>query len=591
VPVLVAVGYRPDGPPPVDLLAADPRHVVIRLGGLDRDALSELAATLAQTRLPCDTVDALAERTAGNPLFATELVRALVSARALDDPTAVAGLLPERVQQVISRRLSGLPDDVSDVVAVASVFEAEIDLAALGRVADLPDAELYDAVDSAVVAGVLTAAGPRLRFAHDLIRQTAAASLGTLRRAHLNARVADALGPSADPTLVARHLLGAAAVAPIERVVDSVLAAAGFANAHGGYDQATALLHQALRVLAAAPPSETRTHLEIRVRAALGLLHQLIDGYLADTVAVQVEAIVPLLGTVPFVREDMPAWWFWLSFALAVDPASPDVDRADELLADAPGALVVVEAHRGLAAMFSGDVRGARVHFERADRAAPPEGLPPLPMVDWDPMLGILAPLAMVLAMQDEPEAADAVAERAEQFAPPVQHQFAHMFLLQYRAWIAFERGDVDEADRHAKRVAELAKRRQFAEYEYIASRIVGWARAVRGDAAGVDLITGAVAAPGTRDRPGQTALLLAQAELALGRPEAAIRAVDRVLHTRQLGREVMYLADLWSLRAQAALAVGDRAAAESAVRKSIEVGEEQGYLTALRRARALRFD
>lgn len=138
---------------------------------------------------------AIRARTEGNPFYVGELVRLLVSEGAIDDPAAVSRLdMPDGVRDVVRRRLARLPEDAGAFLLTASVvgrtFEPDVVQAAAGLGDDAAD----DAVDAAVLAGLVTSAGPgRYRFAHALVREAVYARVPAQRLARLHGRVARAL--------------------------------------------------------------------------------------------------------------------------------------------------------------------------------------------------------------------------------------------------------------------------------------------------------------------------------------------------------------------------------------------------------------
>ncbi|HEX9259866.1 MAG TPA: AAA family ATPase, partial [Acidimicrobiales bacterium] len=104
-----------------DVLAGLRRHgTVLRLGGLAPREVAALAADTAGRALPVGLVAVLAEQTAGNPLFVTELARDL----AAREGDVGAGMLPApaSIDTVFRSRLARCPASaraVADVVALA----------------------------------------------------------------------------------------------------------------------------------------------------------------------------------------------------------------------------------------------------------------------------------------------------------------------------------------------------------------------------------------------------------------------------------------------------------------------------------------
>src|SRR5262249_12480129 len=132
----VVAAYRP-----ADLmLAAHPfiamqqemkRHSVcteIPVGLLARaDIENYLGIELAPSFLPEGFVDFVQQRTDGNPLFMTELVRHLRERSSLGTLDSLRGDLPESVRSMIQRRVGHLNQEEMALLAAASIQGQEFD--------------------------------------------------------------------------------------------------------------------------------------------------------------------------------------------------------------------------------------------------------------------------------------------------------------------------------------------------------------------------------------------------------------------------------------------------------------------------------
>ena len=183
------------------------RHALrLELGGLAPDAVAEIVATVTSNRPSDRQADELQHRTEGNPFFLVEYAR-LAGARAdlgsllseEDPPTAVS--------EVITRRLTRLPEDTIAVLRTASVIGREFDTLTLAGAAGVDEDDLLDSVEPAQAAGLVREHGPdRFAFAHALVRDTLRSAMSASRRARVHARVAEALsGAPGRETEVALH--------------------------------------------------------------------------------------------------------------------------------------------------------------------------------------------------------------------------------------------------------------------------------------------------------------------------------------------------------------------------------------------------
>ena len=151
----------------------------------------------------------------GNPLFVTELVAALREEGTVRVTGNTADVtrreVPPSLRITILRRLSALPRPTVDLLRLAAVLGATFDGQDLAAFADRPARDVSLSLEPAVTARVLAAAGPRLAFCHDLIREAVYDDLPEAIRRGLHADAARVLESSGRPAYqVAPHLLRSA---------------------------------------------------------------------------------------------------------------------------------------------------------------------------------------------------------------------------------------------------------------------------------------------------------------------------------------------------------------------------------------------
>ena len=105
--------------------------------------------------------------------------------------------IPVGVHEAIGRRLDRLSEGCNQVLTTASVVGREFEMRLLELLMpELTDTELLDAVEEALVAGIieeLPQAVSRYQFAHVLIQNTLSRELSAARRARLHSRAAESL--------------------------------------------------------------------------------------------------------------------------------------------------------------------------------------------------------------------------------------------------------------------------------------------------------------------------------------------------------------------------------------------------------------
>lgn len=255
---LVLIGTRPGRQP----AWAEYAHVTwVELSGLDRDETDQLAGELAGSPLHPRDSARLHERTDGNPLFITEMLRAsleeggLVSGRlALDDGVA-GGRVPLTLRSLLGARIDALHEDAREFLQVASVvgmtFQPTL-------VAELAGGALHATLvgrlgDSSLVVPVDP--GGTWRFGHPLVRDVAYAGLLASRRRELHGRLADRLEgrPGGAIGRIAQHR---ALAADAERAIPLLDEAAAQALALGATAEAAGFWRSAAELLGGGPDAD-----------------------------------------------------------------------------------------------------------------------------------------------------------------------------------------------------------------------------------------------------------------------------------------------------------------------------------------------
>ncbi|HEV2372185.1 MAG TPA: AAA family ATPase [Streptosporangiaceae bacterium] len=175
VPLLLVGVMRPV-PQRDDLLAL--RRVVgeagrLQLTGISDAAVAELVAALAGGK-PDGNLLRLAAGAAGNPLYVSELVAALVRGASLTisdtgDAQLASGPVPGSLSAAIADRLDFVPGPVREVLRAAALLGVDFAVPDLATILGCGVVDLLPAIDEARAAGVLAESGNSLGFRHPLI--------------------------------------------------------------------------------------------------------------------------------------------------------------------------------------------------------------------------------------------------------------------------------------------------------------------------------------------------------------------------------------------------------------------------------------
>ena len=254
-PVGLVATFREDGDPSfarLDALARAGRRLVVP--PLTEAELAELAVEVTGGALSPSAVARLRDRSAGNVLFARELLAG--SEPGVVDETVLAGGVASRAVAMFAGRLASVSSSCQQMLLAASVigrrFRVDVLVEALGA-----DAEaVLGLVDEARLAGLVRTAGiGSWEFSHPLMAEACYSSTGLPHRVRLHRDVGEALErlrdrsiaiPSAD---LAHQFANAAAAGVPAKAVQYAAAAARESMDQLAYEDAARDLRRALAAL------------------------------------------------------------------------------------------------------------------------------------------------------------------------------------------------------------------------------------------------------------------------------------------------------------------------------------------------------
>jgi DNA-binding CsgD family transcriptional regulator len=219
----------------------------IELEPLDRRDVASLLRSLRGSTPAGDIVDAIAERSGGNPFFLEQLTAVSTD--------RTGGELPPRLRDVLVARLSQFPESTRIVLRAAAAAGRRVDDEVLGVVLGLSPKVIDDALRPAIAQGVLVDAGDSgdgragYAFRHALLAEVAERELLHGERDRLHAAFASALerrgevdGIAVPPAELAYHWVAARdRERAVPALVDAGLAAErvyAFADARRQFEQA-----------------------------------------------------------------------------------------------------------------------------------------------------------------------------------------------------------------------------------------------------------------------------------------------------------------------------------------------------------------
>ena len=190
----------------LDSFVDDPRFVSLTLPPFSPSEHRSLVESLVGApKVSDDLAQRLRDATEGNPFFTKELIRSLVESGGIarDDTGAwsfskeaeiSADALPATIQQAVEKRIERLPEELRDLLSIASVLGKTFDSRDLETLAE--DAKgVEDAIDRLILEGILEeereSRGDRLTFASGIVRDVLYGALSRRRRRSLHRKYAE----------------------------------------------------------------------------------------------------------------------------------------------------------------------------------------------------------------------------------------------------------------------------------------------------------------------------------------------------------------------------------------------------------------
>jgi tetratricopeptide (TPR) repeat protein len=232
----------------------------IALSGLQPDQLGQLIEHHSGRAGDPAVAANLHRATGGNPFFADEVLRTLISEGDLDsllDDQVLPRRMPMGVRALIEQRLEDLPEAAVRALQSASVIGGRFSLATLGQVTGRPRPELLEALEAAIDARLIELNDgdvAQFGFVHDMVRETIYAGMPPLARARAHGAVAEALnrqrgGSERQVEELAHHFLRALPAVDPAIAVDYARRAGDHAMGRFAHERAARFFHSGLEAL------------------------------------------------------------------------------------------------------------------------------------------------------------------------------------------------------------------------------------------------------------------------------------------------------------------------------------------------------
>ena len=495
------IGRLLDGPPAplVVLLTSRPGLEATWLGSVGSVELDRLdfATTVElisdagdRVGISREVARTIAERAGGVPLFAEELMRAVIAGGGTADsiPTTLYGCLMARLDR---------HDAARAVAQLAATVGRHFELELLSAVGELDEDTLGAGLARLREDGIVSGAGHGAwEFRHTLIQEAALESLLHERRRHYHRRIAETLlekfeaTATAQPERVARHLEYAGMA---RESVGQWHAAGMLALQRSALQESSSHFERALGLVGGLPEGPERAQLELGLRVLAPLPLVATQGWTVPAVRAHYERAAALCAEIDGAPQLIPAMLGLITFRIVNGQMEEAVELGCEQLAVAeglgdPGLVLEVETEVGNCCFYMGRLDEARRRLTRAAELYEPERHHVhAHMFGRDPYPVGQAHVAMAAAAQGDRPAALAAIERARAHVRRYRHPFSESWVEIAGAVAYFVMGEHDGMLDAAEHATAQSIAEGFPNWEAQANVHAGWVRAGRGEAGAVD--------------------------------------------------------------------------------------------------------
>jgi class 3 adenylate cyclase/tetratricopeptide (TPR) repeat protein len=579
VPLMLLYTARPEFRAPWPMRA---HHAQITLNRLSaRDVRKMVALVAARNALASESVDAVAERTGGVPLFVEELTRAVLES----GQTKPSGReIPVTLHDSLMARLDRL-GPAREVIQIASVIGSDFSYELLHAVHPIGDQDLQTALHAATDAELLYVSGivpdATYQFKHALIRDTAYEALLKSRRRELHRQVAVAIDENfpalkeMHPEVLARHWYEAGETEPAtvewQRAGKTAEMRNAFIEALESYRQATKLQE----LLPESPERELR---ELDLATSIVRMLVFTTGYSAPQTIDAIERSIVLAekgGSLKQLVDLMIRRATAYIIGGDFQAAAAFADRALELaLREGTAANIGLAYGMQITVRYSvGDLAGAEERFMAGLKFFDDPDFAQLPL---GPVMvfGFASWNAWTLG-----QAVVACAREARVMAAGNTSPYLRAWSAYYAAGLRLRLREYEQAEALAAQALKLAEQLQLAHLVGAARITLGEARSRLGRAAeGTELIRRGIAEIIEIGAHIHISLATAALAAALGREGAAAEALETIERApRANPQELFYQPEILRIRGELRLKQSQTELAEADFREALALAHKMG--------------
>lgn len=473
-----------------------------RLDRLSRSEMASLVVQAAGSRdIDAKLVRAIVERSEGIPLFAEELMKAVLERHADDrgpGEALHAGeiLVPDSLVDSLSARLDALPN-AKYLAQVAASIGREVPQGLLRTVSGYNEARfrraLRELADAQMILAYPEDAADPLVFGHALIQDVAYNLMLRRDRRRIHARVAEVLeagrqkGRPPLPEILARHY---EACGQISKAVRNLIEAGRKAISQSANIEALQHLEHAGELVAGRTgmSEEEALRLELEIQSAIGVPLIAVKGYTSrETVRAfdRAEEIAASLGDVHSRFHALFGLWGHRWMAGHLDMSQRIAAEMLDIAQEHPMRERSILAHRcaGSSYWIAGNCEAALGHLDRVIELTRD--------FDTAELAGSYAVCPHVVALvlggygqwlSGAREAGLERLQRGHDRAYRMNHPYSKALSHSLLGGLAWLSGEADELADHAEKLKKIAEERRFPYWKHYAQTLEGALLGMRGE-------------------------------------------------------------------------------------------------------------
>jgi class 3 adenylate cyclase/tetratricopeptide (TPR) repeat protein len=592
--MLVVATYRPELTPPWPQRS----HMIpITLNRLERPEVETMVGHLSGGRkLPGEVVDHIVAKADGVPLYVEELTKAILGSAVLEtrgEAYVLRGALaqlhiPETLQDSLMARLDRAPR-LREVAQLGSVLGREFAYDMISALAGIEEQMLQSGLGQLVVDELLYQRGrpPRSRylFKHALIQDAAYQSLLKRTRQQYHQQVAKLLEDrfpevaSTQPELVAHHYTEANC--PAQAIAywhkAGVAAASKSANL-----EAVDQFRRGLALVDMLSDMRERAERELDLQMALGPALVATKGQGHPDVGrtyARAWEFCRQLGDHSREFTALRGLFLYHLNLLEMEKAQHFAEEAMHVAERLDDAARLVGGHIALGGSlyWQGKLELALAHFRRGFEMFDPD----MQFPDWpgsDPGVQFQFWPMLISWMLGYPDRSLEQLKSAVISAEALRHAYTLAQTLSYATFVHIFRHEASAVADYAGRALRICEEQRIGNYPGIALCANGWALCASGESEkGLAQIGQGVDGYGLGTSQHMLLALQADAQLAIGKPEAALASIAAGLEAVEKAGGAPLEAELYRLRGEALLAgPGTVSEAEAAMQQGIDVARRQ---------------